>query len=54
VGGAQRIGSPAAGFGETTSSEIIVSSKWPPQTRAEGGQVEPVLGSIYAHIPFYL
>jgi hypothetical protein len=23
------------------------STKWPPQTRAEGGQVEPVLGALF-------
>jgi hypothetical protein len=36
---------------KTTNSEIIVSTKWPPQTRAEGGQVEPVLGSQEASFP---
>ena len=42
---AQRIGSPAAGFGETRLSKITSSAKLPLHTLAEGGQVEPVLGS---------
>ena len=41
---AQRIGSPAADFNKTRLHEITFSTKWPPHTRAEGGQVEPVLG----------
>jgi hypothetical protein len=28
------------------SLKTTFSTKWPPQTRAEGGQVEPVAGSI--------
>jgi len=28
--------------------EITFSAKWPPQTRAEGGQVKPVLGGSYS------
>jgi hypothetical protein len=26
--------------------ETTFSTKWPPRTRAEGGQVEPVLGAF--------
>jgi hypothetical protein len=42
----QRFGSPAAGTGKTRRLEITFSGKWSPHTRAEGGQVEPVLGAL--------
>ena len=41
---AQRIDSPAADLNETRLRRITFSAKWPLQTHAEGGQVEPVLG----------
>jgi hypothetical protein len=42
-GAAQRLGSPAADLNKTKLRKITFSTKWPPQTDAEGGQVEPVL-----------
>ena len=45
---AQRIGSPAADYSKITVSENHFSTEWPPRTDAEGGQVEPVLGSLKA------
>jgi hypothetical protein len=45
-GTAQRIGSPAADYSETRLHKLTFSTKSPPQTHAEGGQVEPVLGRI--------
>jgi len=42
---AQRIGSPSADSGKTRLRKTTFSTKWPPPFRAEGGQVEPVLGS---------
>jgi len=47
---AQRIGSPAADFGETRLRKITFSTKWPPHPHAEGGQVEPVLGAIIVYL----
>jgi hypothetical protein len=49
---AQRIGSPAADFSETRLHKITFSAKWPPRTRAEGGQVEPVLGVRWVVMEF--
>jgi len=43
-GVAQRLGSPASDLNKTRLRKITSSAKWPPRTRAEGGQVEPVLG----------
>jgi hypothetical protein len=43
---ALRIGSPAADFGKTRLRKTTFSTKWPPHPRAEGGQVEPVLGAL--------
>jgi hypothetical protein len=43
---AQRNGSPAADWNKTRLRKITFSANWPPHTRAEGGQVEPVLGSL--------
>jgi hypothetical protein len=34
-------------FGKTPDLKITFSIKWPPCTRAEGGQVEPVLGELF-------
>jgi hypothetical protein len=42
---AQRDGSPAAGFGKATNSENHFFYQMAAADRAEGGQVEPVLGS---------
>jgi hypothetical protein len=46
---AQRIGSPAADYSKTRLRKITFSAKWPPQTHAEGGQVEPVLARTIFH-----
>jgi hypothetical protein len=46
MGALQRFGSPAADSGKTRN---IISTKFyrvPQRTHAEGGQVEPVLGSL--------
>jgi hypothetical protein len=40
------MGSPAADLNKTRLRKITFSAKWPPRTRAEGGQVEPVLGAL--------
>jgi len=32
---------------KTRWRKITASTKWPPQTRAEGGQVQPVLGGAF-------
>jgi hypothetical protein len=42
---AQRFGSPAADLSKARLRKITFSTQWPPHTRAEGGQVEPVLGA---------
>jgi len=44
---AQRNGSPAADLAKRESPKTTFSAKWPPDTHAEGGQVEPVLGSCF-------
>jgi hypothetical protein len=31
---------------EQACAKVAFSDKWPPRTRAEGGQVEPVLGGL--------
>ena len=36
-------------FERDKTAEIIFSAQWPPQTHAEGGQVEPVLGGLTFH-----
>jgi len=41
---AQRISSPAADYSKTTDPKTAFSTKWPPRTRAESGQVQPMLG----------
>jgi hypothetical protein len=46
-GAAQRFGSPAADLNKTRLRKTTFSAKWPPHPRAEGGQVEPVLGRKY-------
>jgi hypothetical protein len=49
-GASQRFGSPAADLNKTTLRKIIFSTNWPQHTYAEGGQVEPVLGSFTPYI----
>jgi hypothetical protein len=43
---AQRFGLPATDYSKSTDPKTTFSFKRPPQTRAESGQVEPVLGPI--------
>ena len=43
---AHRFGSPAAGSGKTMISSSAKLTQVPLRTRAEGGQVQPVLGGI--------
>jgi len=37
------MGSPAADLNKTRLRKTTFSTKWPPHTHAEGGQVQPVL-----------
>ncbi len=41
---------PADGLGETRLHKITFSTKWPPRTHTEGGQVEPLLGCFFEEI----